>query len=125
MGAPGRLPPVVRQLSPTGAAASCRSSRQTLRATIDGMESPLTGSEVRVPVDKQGRLVLPQWLRRRLVPTPGEVLLRETADGVLITAVASVGQVEEAADGLPVLRVGHPVSNDQVKAAIAQERAER
>lgn len=86
------------------------------------MESPLP---VRVKVDRQGRMVLPQWLRRELVETPGEVQLRRTRDGILITPVAVKGRVEQAADGLPVLRLGHPVGNDEVLAAIDEERAGR
>ena len=76
-------------------------------------------------MDKQGRLVLPQWLRRRLLSTPGEVMLRETVDGVLLSPVVAVGRIEQASDGLPVLHVGYPVANDETVAAIDQERAER
>lgn len=90
--------------------------------TIDGMDSP---SQVRIKVDRQGRLVLPLWLRRELVSAPGEVVLRRTADGVLLTRVASGGDVEQASDGLPVLRLGRRVTNDEVIDAIGQERASR
>lgn len=87
------------------------------------MDSPSRG--VRVRVDRQGRLVLPQWLRREIVSAPGEVLLRRTADGVLLTPVAAEGGVEEGTDGLPLLRLGRTVSNDEVIDAIDQERAGR
>lgn len=83
------------------------------------------GPVARVQVDKQGRMVLPQWLRRRLVTAPGEVMVRETPDGVLLTPVAPERQVEWGADGLPVLRLGRPATNDEVLQAIDHERAER
>lgn len=70
-------------------------------------------------------MVLPQWVRRDLVTTPGELVLRRTPDGVLLTPVAAPGAVEQAPDGLPVLRLGHPVSNDEVLAAIDEDRAGR
>lgn len=70
-------------------------------------------------------MVLPRWLRQQIVAVPGEVLLRSTPDGVLLTSVAAEREVEQAADGLPVLRLGRPVSNDEVIAAIGDERAGR
>lgn len=70
-------------------------------------------------------MVLPQWARRELVTTPGEVVLRRTPDGVLLTPVATAAAVEQAPDGLPVLKLGRPVSNDEVIAAIGEHRAER
>lgn len=69
--------------------------------------------------------MLPQWLRRRLVTTPGELLLRETPDGVLLSPVAPHSAVEEAPDGLPVLRLGQSLTNAQTLAAIDAERAGR
>jgi bifunctional DNA-binding transcriptional regulator/antitoxin component of YhaV-PrlF toxin-antitoxin module len=87
------------------------------------MDSPSHG--VRVKIDRQGRLVLPQALRRELVAAPGEVLVRRTADGVLLSSLVREGGVEQAADGLPVLRLGRPVSNDEVLDAIGRERSER
>lgn len=76
-------------------------------------------------VDRQGRLVLPQSVRRRLVTTPGELELRETPDGVLLSPLPARGAVEESADGLPLLRLGRPVRNDEVLAAIDEERGDR
>lgn len=76
-------------------------------------------------IDGQGRMVLPQWVRRHLVAVPGEVMLRRTPDGVLLTPLTSEGDVEAAPDGLPVLRLGRRVSNDEVIAAIGHERAGR
>lgn len=70
-------------------------------------------------------MVLPQWLREEVVSAPGEVLLRRTPDGLLLTPVSSEGDVEQAADGLPVLRLGHRLRNDDVLAAIDRERADR
>jgi bifunctional DNA-binding transcriptional regulator/antitoxin component of YhaV-PrlF toxin-antitoxin module len=86
------------------------------------MNSPLPA---RVKVDAQGRMVLPRGIRDDLLVVPGEVLVRRTAEGVLLTAAESAGAVSEAADGLPVLRIGRSVSNDEVLAAIDRERADR
>lgn len=89
---------------------------------MDGMNSPLP---VRVKVDAQGRMVLPRGLRHELVSVPGEVLVRRTADGVLLTPAEGTGTVTEAEDGLPLLRIGRGVTNDEVLAAIDRERADR
>lgn len=89
---------------------------------MNGMESP---QPVRVRVDGQGRMVLPRWIRRELIAAPGEVLVRRTPDGVLLTPIASEGEVGEGIDGLPVLKLGHRVTNDDVLAAIDRERAGR
>lgn len=70
-------------------------------------------------------MVLPRWLRHEIVAVPGEVVLRRTPDGVLLTPVTSEGQIEQAADGLPVLRLGRRVFNDEVIAAIDDDRAGR
>ncbi|MGQ0776350.1 MAG: hypothetical protein ACT4NY_18310 [Pseudonocardiales bacterium] len=82
-------------------------------------------SVTRVKVDGHGRMVLPKWLRRHLVEVPGEVALRRTPDGVLLTPVTTAGQVDQGSDGLPVLRLGRSVSNDEVLAAIDDERSGR
>lgn len=92
-------------------------------ATIGGMNSPSDATRVRI--DGQGRMVLPMWMRRSLVTGAGEVLVRRTPEGVLVTAIMPEGRVEEADDGLPRLRIGRPVTNDEVIAAIHEERAER
>ncbi len=85
------------------------------------MNSPSEG--VRVRVDRQGRLVLPQWLRHEIVEAPGEVLMRRTADGVLLTSAVAEREVKQGSDGLPLLRLGRPVSNDDVIGAIHRERS--
>lgn len=79
----------------------------------------------RVRIDKQGRMVLPQWLRRELGADPGEVAVQRTAEGVLLTAVTPVGEVHIGEDGVPKLQLGRPVSNAEVLRAIDEERAER
>lgn len=89
---------------------------------MDGMASP---SAVRVRVDKQGRLVLPLRFREDLVEVPGEVILEPTVDGLLLKPVHGPSRVRTAEDGLPVLDVGRPVTNDEVLAAVARERQER
>lgn len=70
-------------------------------------------------------MVLPQRLRDEITTTPGEVLVRPTPDGLLITPLDADGVVSTGTDGLPVLHVGSSVSNDEVLAALDRERAER
>ncbi len=86
------------------------------------MESPST---VRIRVDAQGRMVLPQLLRREIATTPGEVLARRTPDGILLVSATADGVLDVADDGLPVLRVGKIVTNREVLEALDEERAER
>ncbi len=86
------------------------------------MSSPST---VRVRIDRQGRLVLPQHLREGLVDVPGELLLRRTADGLLLSPLTGHGSVRIAPDGLPVLQLDRPVNNAEVLAAIDGERQSR
>jgi bifunctional DNA-binding transcriptional regulator/antitoxin component of YhaV-PrlF toxin-antitoxin module len=86
------------------------------------MSSP---SSALVKVDRQGRLVLPLGFREDLTTTPGEVVLTQTDEGVLISAVPSQGAVSTGKDGLPVLRLGRTVSNAQVVAAVDAERGAR
>lgn len=70
-------------------------------------------------------MVLPRAVREEIVRVPGQVLLRRTADGLLLSAAHETGAIAEGADGLPVLRLGRPVSNSEVLAAIGQERGGR
>lgn len=89
---------------------------------MGAMESP----SIRVRVDGQGRMVVPRRLRDEvLAHLPGEVVLRKTADGLLITAAEAAGTVSEGDDGLPVLSLGRPVTNEEVLRAIDAERSER
>ena len=84
-----------------------------------------TPTTMMVRVDRQGRLVLPAPWRDELTTTPGEVVMTHTDDGVLITAVPAQGQVTTADDGLPVLRLGRNVTNQEVTTAIDAERGNR
>lgn len=70
-------------------------------------------------------MVLPRRLREEIVNAPGEVLVRRTADGLLLTPAEGSGTVASAADGLPVLTIGRRVTNAEVLAAIDRERADR
>lgn len=90
--------------------------------SLDGVKSP---SGVRVRVDAQGRMVLPSGLREEVVSIPGEILVRRTADGLLLTAAESPGTVRVGDDGFPVLSIGRRVSNDEVLAAVEKDRADR
>lgn len=85
----------------------------------------VTVENVLVNVDRQGRLVLPRSLRHGLVDVPGRVVVRRTADGLLLIPDRDAGAVRTANDGLPVLDLGEPVSNAQVLAAIDEDRADR
>ncbi len=51
--------------------------------------------------------------------------MTQTEEGVLITRVPAQGTVVVGDDGLPVLRLGRAVTNDQVVAAIDAERESR
>lgn len=88
---------------------------------MDGMKSPLA----RVKVDSQGRLVLPRHLRDEVVEVPGEVFIRRTADGLLVTPAETAGILATAPDGMAVLTLGRRVANSEVLAAIDQERSNR
>lgn len=85
------------------------------------MKSP---SPVRVRVDAQGRMVLPRALRDDVVSAPGEVLIRRTPEGLVLSPVTTLGEVEFGTDGLPTLRLGRRVTNDEVIDALDRERAE-
>ncbi|MGQ0742751.1 MAG: hypothetical protein ACT4OS_00125 [Acidimicrobiales bacterium] len=87
------------------------------------MKSP--SRAVRVRVDGQGRMVLPKWLRDQIVTAPGEIELRSTPDGVLLTPLSNETEVTKGTDGLPVLRLGRAVSNEEVLAAIDLDRSSR
>lgn len=89
---------------------------------MDGMESPST---VRVRVDAQGRLVLPKAWREALLDGPGSVVLRRTADGILVTPSPGEGVVTLAEDRLPVLTVGRRVTTAEVRVATERDRADR
>ncbi len=90
---------------------------------MGAMASPF--NEVRVKVDRQGRLVLPHALRDGVVTVPGEVVLIRTADGLLLRPTTAVGKLKTAKDGLPVLALEVTITNAEVLAAIAAERSER
>lgn len=78
-----------------------------------------------VSVDRQGRLVLPRQSREGLVDIPGRVVVRRTAEGLVLTPERNSGTVRTSDDGLPVLELDQPLSNADVLAAIDQERATR
>lgn len=70
-------------------------------------------------------MVLPSGLRDEIVSIPGDVLVRRTADGLLLTPAETPGTVGDGADGLPLLSIGRRVSNDETLRAIEHERADR
>lgn len=70
-------------------------------------------------------MVLPRGLREDVVTVPGEVLLRRTAEGLLMTAADAPGTVLQADDGLPALALGRRITTEEVLAAIDGDRADR
>lgn len=70
-------------------------------------------------------MVLPRGLREDVVTVPGDVLLRRTADGLLMTAADAPGTVRQADDGLPILALGRRITTGEVLRAIDAERADR
>lgn len=79
---------------------------------------------VEIPIDRQGRVVIPRHLRSTLGPVPGTVHARRV-DGGLLLEHHSEGEVVEADDGLPVLVLGTRVTNAEVLEAIDAERSAR
>lgn len=84
----------------------------------------------RVRVDAQGRLVLPQSLRRRfgIDGRPAELVATETADGLLIELPPNRAILSQAEDGLPEVTIeglSAPITNDSVIAGIDADRARR
>ena len=88
---------------------------------MGAMESP----SLRIRVDAQGRMVLPRRLREDIVTTPGELVVRRVAEGLLLTSTPTAGVVSTGTDGLPVLHLGRNVTNNEVLAALDRERVER
>lgn len=86
------------------------------------MKSP---SNIRVRIDRQGRMVIPASLRDEISTTPGEVIVQRTAAGLLITAAPQEGEAATAPDGLPILELDRVVSNSEVLEAIEHERSSR
>lgn len=70
-------------------------------------------------------MVLPLRLREEIATTPGELLVRRVAEGLLLTSTTTAGVLATGTDGLPVLHLGRRVTNNEVLDALARERAER
>lgn len=83
-----------------------------------------TDQRTEVPIDRQGRLVVPRHLRDGLGPVPGVVTARRVDEGILLEAPPN-GELSVADDGLPVLVIDGTVTNEQVLAAIDAERDQR
>jgi bifunctional DNA-binding transcriptional regulator/antitoxin component of YhaV-PrlF toxin-antitoxin module len=84
----------------------------------------------RLRVDPQGRLVLPQAVRRRfgIEGRSAELVVSETSDGLLIELPSSRATVSQGEDGLPVVTIEGlegSINNESVIAAIDAERAGR
>jgi hypothetical protein len=70
-------------------------------------------------------MVLPRALREEIVSVPGEVLVRHTDGGLLLTTAESDGLVHVSETGVPSLTLGRRVTNSEVLRAIDQDRADR
>jgi len=81
-------------------------------------------STVDVPIDGQGRVVIPRSLRAALGAVPGVVRARRVESGILLELPFD-GEVIVGDDGLPVVVLGRSVSNEETLAAIDAERAHR
>lgn len=68
--------------------------------------------------------MIPRHLRSVLGTVPGTVRASRV-DGGLLIEQSPTGEVIEDDDGLPVLVLGRPVTNDEVLVAIDAERSER
>ncbi len=79
---------------------------------------------VDVPIDGQGRVVIPRSLRSALGAVPGVIRARRVEGGILLEHPVD-GEVAVGDDGLPIVLLGRPISNDESLAAIDAERAER
>lgn len=80
---------------------------------------------MRIRVDAQGRMVLPQRLREDIVTTPGELVIRRVPEGLLLSSTTTAGVLSIGTDGLPVLHLGRRVTNSEVLDALDHERADR
>ena len=83
-----------------------------------------------VSVDRQGRLVLPREIRRRLGldGRAGHLRLVETPDGLLLEAPPAQVTVTTGVDGLPSVTIEGltgRIENEAVLQAIDAERANR
>lgn len=83
-----------------------------------------------VSVDRQGRIVLPRDLRRRLGVDgrAGHLEVVDTPDGVLLAAPRARATVAMAEDGLPSVTIeglSDPVTNESVLQALEAERSQR
>jgi bifunctional DNA-binding transcriptional regulator/antitoxin component of YhaV-PrlF toxin-antitoxin module len=81
-------------------------------------------------VDPQGRLVLPQAVRRRfgIEGRSAELVAHETPDGLLIELPSSPATVTQGEDGLPLVTIDgleKSITSETVIAAIDAERAGR
>ncbi|MDA8391327.1 MAG: hypothetical protein M0Z87_00720 [Actinomycetota bacterium] len=70
-------------------------------------------------------MVLPRRLREEIVTTPGELVVRRVAEGLLLTSTTTAGVLSTGPDGLPVLHLGRRVTNNEILDALDHERAER
>lgn len=76
-------------------------------------------------IDKAGRVVVPQAIRRRLGLAPGTELDVEEVDGAVVLRAANRVRVETADDGMPILRApegAEPLTVDEVRRLMEESR---
>ena len=87
------------------------------------VEKPARSINVRTRVDGSGRVVIPAAIRRALGigPEGGEIELLDTPDGVLLRPTATPTP-QRNDRGLMVVKLGRPVTTEEVAEAIREDR---
>lgn len=78
-----------------------------------------------ITIDRAGRVVIPQGIRRRLGLEPGTELDVDEADGAVVLRPVSRVRIELADDGMPVIRAAKgtpPLANNEVLRVLDEVR---
>lgn len=77
-----------------------------------------------ITIDRAGRVVIPQAVRRRLGLEAGTRLEIEEVDGGIVLRPTSMVRIETAEDGLPILRApeGTAMNTEDVRRLIEEGR---
>lgn len=76
-------------------------------------------------IDRAGRVVIPQQVRRRLGLEPGTKLEIEEVDGSVVLRPVSRVRIETAEDGLPIIRAPEgtpPMTAEDVRRVLEDVR---
>jgi AbrB family looped-hinge helix DNA binding protein len=80
---------------------------------------------MRTTIDRAGRVVIPQAVRRRLGLDAGTAFEIEEVDGTVVLRPESRITVEMAEDGLPIVRTpegGAPVTTEDIRRVLEDVR---